>query len=238
MTTKLDIRSARAALGMSQTDLAERLGISRPTLIKMEKGQRVVSIEEGEKLREILGEATAAVADPSDLRINIPQKNVAKFRQVLLYVLGKTAAKPNVGQTVIYKLLYFIDLDYYEKYEEQLMGLTYIRNRFGPTPREFAQVVDEMKRDHAIEEVKSTYFTYEQRKFLPVVNPNLKLLNAQELEMIDSVIDRYSDLSANELSALTHEDTPWLAAEEGQNIEYDHVFYRPQMLSVRQYPEL
>jgi len=30
--------------------------------------------------------------------------------------------------TVLYKILYFIDFDYYEKYEEQLMGALYIKN--------------------------------------------------------------------------------------------------------------
>ena len=34
--------------------------------------------------------------------------------------------------TVLYKLLYFIDFDYYEKFEEQLVGATYIKNHLDP----------------------------------------------------------------------------------------------------------
>jgi hypothetical protein len=30
--------------------------------------------------------------------------------------------------------LYFIDLDYYEKYEEQIMGLKYMKTPVGPVP--------------------------------------------------------------------------------------------------------
>lgn len=65
-----------------------------------------------------------------DIRISIPENNIEKFKQVFLYILSKVGAKPNVGQTVLYKLLYFIDFDYYELYEKQLMGLSYIAKRF------------------------------------------------------------------------------------------------------------
>ena len=54
------------------------------------------------------------------MRINVPQKNFQKFKEVLIYILNSVGAKPNIGETVIYKLLYFIDFDYYEKHEEQL----------------------------------------------------------------------------------------------------------------------
>ena len=65
--------------------------------------------------------------------------------------LGKVGAKPNVGETVLYKLLYFIDFNYYEKYEEQLIGATYIKNHHGPTPIEFQAIVNEMIEKKEIE---------------------------------------------------------------------------------------
>ena len=238
MSTKANIKQLRESIGMSQADLAKRLGLSRPTLIKIEKGERALTLAETEKAQEIFGTVEAHELTVRDMRIDIPQKHLEKFKQVLLYVLEKTAGKPNVGMTTLYKLLYFIDFDYYEKYEEQLMGLTYIKNTFGPTPREFVKVVEEMKKSNELEEVKSTYFTYEQRKFLPHAKADLSVLNGQELEMIKSVLSRYADKSATELSELSHEDTPWSVAEMGENIQYEHVFYRPEKLSVREYDAL
>lgn len=58
----------------------------------------------------------------SGLRISGPQKNVKKFKETLLYLLTRAGGKPNVGETVLCKLLYFIDFDHYEKYEERLVG--------------------------------------------------------------------------------------------------------------------
>ncbi len=223
---------------MSQAYLAEKLSMSRPTLIKVEKGERVLTKPEEDKARELFGMVEDHAARKGDMRISVPQKKLDKFKQVLLYILEKTAGKPNIGMTALYKLLYFTDFDYYEKYDEQLMGLTYIRNHYGPTPREFMKVVEEMKGEGLLEEVKSAYFAYEQKKFLPRKSADLGTLNAQETAMIESVLSRYGDLTAKQLSDLSHEDTPWVAADEGKNLEYEHVFYRPEKLSVREYDEL
>ena len=238
MVTKLNIKILRESHGMSQAYLAERLGMSRPTLIKVEKGERRLTKPEEDMARELFGMVEEHGRVRSDMRINVPQKKLDKFKQVFLYVLEKTAGKHNIGMTALYKLLYFIDFDYYEKYDEQFMGLTYIKNHYGPTPREFVKVVEEMKEEEDIEEIKSSYFTYEQRKFLPRKSANLASLSAQEVEMIDSVLARYGDKSAAELSRLSHEDTPYLVAEDGKNIEYEHVFYRTDGFSVREYDPL
>jgi len=233
----VSMQNRRKKLGLSQEDLARRLGISRPTLFKIEKGERRLSGEEKQKLEKIF--ADLDMGDVSDgMRINIPQQDIPKFKQVLLYVLQKVGAKPNVGMTVLYKLLYFIDFDYYEKYEKQLMGLSYIKNTHGPTPREFKKVVDDMKGTGEIVEVKSKYFAHDQKKFLPHKEADLSLLSGQELEMIDDVLSRYADKSAVQLSEMTHRDMPWKATEEGKDIDYELAFYRPDEFSVREYDAL
>lgn len=239
MAQKFNIKELRGEHGMTQEYLAGKLGMSRPTLVKVEKGERILTRSEEERARDLFGmiDETSRVS-ASDVRISVPQKKLEKFKQVLLYILEKTAGKPNIGMTALYKLLYFIDFDYYEKYENQLMGLTYIHNHYGPTPREFIKVVDEMKESGDLEEVKSSYFAYEQKKFLPRRSADLDKLSARETAMIDSVLARYGDMTATQLTDLSHEDTPWVAAKPGENLDYEHVFYRPEKLSVREYDEL
>ena len=234
MDTSL-LKNKRKKLGLSQEELANLLGISRPTLVKIEKGQRLLRGPEKEKLENIF---KSFDFDQSQMRINIPEKNIKKFKQVFLYVLEKVGAKVNVGQTVLYKLLYFIDFDYYEKYEIQLMGLTYFKNTHGPTPREFKKVIEEMKKAKELIEVKSKLFAYDQKKFLPKIRPDLSILSGRELEMIDDVLDRYADKSARQLSEMTHRDMPWKATEEGENLDYELAFYRPDEFSVREYDKL
>jgi len=214
-----------------QKELMQVLKLSRPLISDIQNGKRALTPEQATSLEDYF---TAQQGEDS-IRIHIPQKHLDKFKQVFLYILQKVGAKSNVGETVLYKLLYFIDFDFYEKYEEQLMGLTYIKNTHGPTPREFKIVVDEMVREGLVDRASSKHFTYAQKKYLPVVKPNLKLLNAVELEMIDWVLDRYSDHSATHLSELSHEDTPWQMAEDKEDIEYEYAFYRSERFSVRDY---
>lgn len=217
-----------------QKELIAILGISRPLISAIQNDKRDLTEEQQSKLEEYF----SALGDLSDMRIDIPQKNLEKFKQVLLYILNKVGAKPNVGQTVLYKLLYFIDFDYYEKHEEQLMGLTYIKNTYGPTPREFKTVIDEMISQGVIDSVKAKHFAHEQQKFLPVIEPDISTFTAQEIAMVDSVLKRYSDFSASKLSELSHEDTPWQMAGDKENIDYEFAFYRPERFSVREYSAL
>jgi len=233
-----DLRALRKQFNMSQEDLARRLGVSRPTVMKVEKGERVLSMVERDKVRDIFDLVKDTESVDTNMRISIPQKNLDKFKQVFLYILESVGNKPNVGMTVLYKLLYFIDFDYYEKYEEQLMGLTYIKNHHGPTPKEFIKVVEQMKQVGELEEIKSKYFTYEQKKFLPVIQSDLSLISGRELEHIDWELGRLSSLSANQISDLSHIDTPWAVTDDGKQIDYEFVFYRPEETSVREYEAL
>ena len=251
------LKELRQLEGYSQEEICTRLRISRPLYSEMEKGTKSLTVKQARILADIYdvlpesflyndvrkynvnitksGKEKTNSSD-NDIRIDVPQKNIEKFKQVLLYILTKVGGKPNIGETVLYKLLYFIDMDYYEKYEEQLMGLTYIKNQHGPTPVEFKKVIDEMINNGDIVQVKSKYFTYDQRKYLAVKEPDLKLLdNAQEIEHINEELNRLSDKNASELSDLSHRDIPWIGADDKKPIEYEAVFYRTKETSVREY---
>jgi len=250
-----EIRKLREASGMSQEELAGLIGVSRPSMVNIESGKRKISAQELIQFAAIFGltldqlvnpslrpeigveESTAADSPKESMRISIPRENYDKFREVLLYILAKIGARPNVGQTVLYKLLYFIDFDFYEKYEEQLMGAVYIKNRYGPTPTHFKKLVEEMEAEGSLESVSSKYFKYAQTKYLPRRMPDLSLLSARELQLIDEVINRLGHMTAAQLSEYSHGDTPWLGAEEDSKINYEMVFYRTPEYSVRSYPD-
>jgi transcriptional regulator with XRE-family HTH domain len=248
------IRESRERIGISQQDLADRLGVLRPTISQMENGERKIFADELIKLSEILNTSVSyliALEDQpeiflqegvetmpkSEMRINVPAKNLRKFKEVLLYILGEVGSKPNIGETVIYKLLYFIDFDYYEKYEEQLIGATYLKNKHGPTPIEFHKIVSRMIEDEEIEKVKSTYFAFPQTKYLPRRKPNLAELKANEVELIKAVLCKLSDMNASQISEYSHNDVPWLTTANDKRIEYESVFYRTLPYTVREYSE-
>ncbi|MHB8845598.1 MAG: type II toxin-antitoxin system antitoxin SocA domain-containing protein [Nitrospirota bacterium] len=249
------IKELRDKAGMSQDALAQKMNLSRPAITQIENGSRKVSAEElvnfsqllhvsvddflnpGREPEVHLQEEKAEKSSRPQLRISVPQKNLKKFKEVLLYILNKVGAKENIGEAVVYKLLYFIDFDFYEKYEEQLVGATYIKNKYGPTPVEFVKIVEKMVKDGEIEKVKSEYFKLQQTKYLPRRKPNLANLTAAEIEVIDDVLNRLSEMNASQISAYSHSDVPWMSTKDGETIDYESVFYRTPPYSVRAYAE-
>jgi uncharacterized phage-associated protein len=152
-------------------------------------------------------------------------------------LLERCAGKPNVGETVLNKLLYFADFNYYELYEEHLTGSKYRKLPFGPVPSQLDTLIQQMIEKEQLQRVKTVYRGYAQTRFLPLVKADLKELKASETEVIDRVIEQMSDWSAAAISQYSHKDIPWIASKEGEIINYELAFYREAPFSVRNYGE-
>ncbi len=248
------IAELRKLKGLTQEDLAKSIEISRSSLAQIELGNRSIDILEFQKLSEALSFSLddfisrdfKAVHDinvpyennPTKMfeeRVSIPTFQVEKFKNVLLYMLERCGGKPNIGETVLYKLLYFSDFNYYELYEEHLTGAKYRKLPFGPVPQNINSIMGQMVEEGQIQRVKTEYHGFPQTRYLPLEKSNLRALLASEKAVIDKVIDQMSDWSASTISNYSHKDMPWLASKEGEEISYELVFYREAPFSVRNY---
>lgn len=247
------IAELRKLKGLSQEDLAKNVKISRPSLAQIELGNRSVDILELQKLSLVLefslddfmSDDFSAIQEieskeekkskKKNERISVPTLQVNKFKNVLLYILERCAGKPNVGETVLYKLLYFSDFNYYELYEEHLTGAKYRKLPYGPVPQKLDAIIHQMIENGQLKRIKTSYFGKTQIRYIPLINSDLKLLNGAEKEVIDKVIEQYSDWSATAISNYSHQDMPWLASKEGEEINYELAFYRDVPFSVRNY---
>ena len=249
------ITELRKMKGLSQVDLAKSVKISRPSLAQIELGNRTVDVLEFQRLSMVLGfslddfvakdfsanqdlEVKAEAKSKKAVeRISVPSLQVSKFKNVLLYILERCAGKPNVGETVLYKLLYFSDFNYYELYEEHLTGAKYRKLPYGPVPQKLDSIVLQMIDKGQLQRVKTTYHGYPQTRYLPLVKADLTELKASEKEVIDRVIQQMSDWSAAAISDYSHNDLPWEVTDEGKEISYELAFYREMPYSVRVYDE-
>lgn len=260
MSTKLTqiqigqrLTELRKVKGLSQSDLAKRIKISRSSLAQIELGNRGVDSLELQNFSVVLGfslddfmskdfTAIKRLENRDEIkieelieRISVPTLSVNKFKNVLLYILERCGGKPNVGETVLYKLLYFSDFNYYELYEDHLTGASYRKLPFGPVPQKLDSIIDQMLQEGRLQRVKTEYHGFSQTRYLPLEKANLTHLKASEKEVIDRVIDQMSDWSASAISNYSHKDMPWLASKEGEEINYELVFYRDAPFSVRNY---
>jgi len=247
------IMELRKAKGLSQNELAKELTIPRSSLAQIELGNRSVDVRELLRLShllefsldEFLAKDFTSVKEElkeekitkkkTEERISVPHMKLSIFKNVLLYILERCAGKPNVGETVLYKLLYFSDFNYYELYEEHLSGARYRKLPYGPVPLSFEKIVNSMIEKGEIKKIKTEYFNKLQTRYLPLQKADLTKLLASQKEVIDKVIEQMSDWSAASISHYSHNDMPWKASKEGEIISYELAFYREPPFSVRNY---
>ncbi len=239
------IKKLREDRGLSQEELALKLGVPRPSISQIESGQRDIRSIVLAKLSKIfdvsIDELLNEEKEQKELKgqSKTPKFNKDKFKEVLLYILEKCGAKANVGETVLYKLLYFSDFDYYELYENYLTGAVYRKVSYGPAPCDFQKTVEEMIKGGQLKKVTADYHGKAQKKYLPLVKADIDKWNwtAREKEVIDNVIDKLSSMDATTISDYSHSDVPWEIAKDKEFIDYESVFYRKPSYSVRSYPE-
>lgn len=247
------ITKLRKMKGLSQSELAMSINMSRPSLAQIELGNRGVNILELQQLsmalnfsldyfmsenfgkNQEINQVNEEQATYATERIAAPNLKVDKFKNVLLYILEKCAGKPNVGETVLNKLLYFSDFNYYELYEEHLTGALYKKLPFGPVPQKMDTIINQMIEHGTLQRVKTIYHGYPQTRYLPLEKADLKSLKASETDILDRVIEQMSDWSAVAISHYSHKDLPWIASKNGEEINYELAFYREAPFSVRNY---
>ena len=249
------ISEIRKSKGLTQEEVAKTIGISRTALTQLELGKRGIDVFELKALSSMLGFSVDALfanesvlmeeravyerisTKQKEVRTSVPKLQVEKFRNVLLYILERCAGKPNVGETVLYKLLYFSDFNYYELYEEQLTGAEYRKLPHGPVPLKMNVILNEMMEKGQLQRIKTEYHGFPQTRYLPLCKADLTSMKASEKVVIDGVIDQMSDWNAATISQYSHGDKPWKATESNSTIDYELVFYRLPPYSVRVYEE-
>ena len=92
----------------------------------------------------------------------------------------KSAAKSNVGMTVLYKLLYFIDFDYYEKFEEQLIGATYIKNHLDRLRLSSKKLLNQWKKKANWKQLKASISSTNRPNIYHAENRTYLVLNAKK----------------------------------------------------------
>lgn len=218
----------------TQEELANMLGISRVTLANIESGKRDAH-DMLSKYRDIfdMRETNIKLGDIDYPEFSVSPGNTEKFKELLLYILYKVGMKPNIGKTVLYKLLYFCDFNFYEMYGKSITGIQYIKLPKGPAPYKFDAIIEEMKEENEILTVDSEYKGYRQQKYMPNRHYQ-KVFFPQEIEVIKQVLETLSDVNASDISEYSHKDAPRKETKDMEIIEYDLVKKRNYPYSVLQ----
>ena len=166
------------------------------------------------------------------------------------YHLPRTIVKgASLTRGVFHKLCYLVDFEYYRRYEKSMTGEIYVHTRNGPVPIHFNKVVNNLITDgrmsigegdtfySPLTELDGFSSSAKQRKLVMVDIPYdeglreiayhiLPELRKDELDVIRKIVSEYRDMTAREMEPIVRHDPPWRLSSEGQEIDYELVFYR------------
>jgi len=245
------VKNLRAETNVSQEDLANYIWISRLTYISVENWKREFKKEEVEKISDFFEKPMNYFLEEKKEKKK-EDKN-RKLKDLILYIAKNFKSKESLWKTMLNKLLYFSDFNYYEWTWNSISGAIYKKLPYWPVPNNITEILDEMIVDSEIAIKKEKLHDFYTQKIVVLdENTDTKVfdetdkINSQEKEnytpyddlpnskkIVDDVLTRYENWTARSLSDLSHEDTPYKVVKNyGDVINPTHVFYRSKSFIV------
>src|SRR5680860_269112 len=138
------IRTLRKERGFSQSFIAKKLNISRPSYIGIEHGSRGITLEEAEKLKDLFGISIERFA-------NAILPKYEKYKQMILaYLKSSISTDGKVPKTKLAKLIYLADFAWYYQNLNSMSGMQYLRRSYGPVPDSYFRALTELEEDGKI----------------------------------------------------------------------------------------
>lgn len=212
------IKALREERGLSQADVAEKAGMSRPSYVSVEKGTKELTLAEAAAIANLFGITVDELS-----RTQIP--NILKYKQMLLAFLREAkASKKVLKKTKLAKLLYLADFSWYYEHGKSMSGLSYRKIAFGPVADAYFRLVEEMeeKGELNIKQVlREDYHMYEIEETRASQQRKLDLLLKTELAHIRKIWKKWEDAKTNEIVGFTHNQLPYFLSRDGEVIPYE-----------------
>jgi len=247
------IKELREERELSQGQLGKFVGVSRAAISEIERGNRGLDALELAKIAKLFELSTDELLqdkrsrDKSLLKKKctaITNKGIKfqpeKLRQVVLYILSKCGGKPNFGETLLYKILYYIDFDAYEILGKPVTGMNYIHQKFGPIPqlKQYQPTIQGMREKQEIKIFSQDYYGMAQRRYMALTDYKMDDFSAKERDLIDKVLKQLSDMKARQIEEYVHNDAPWKFTENNDVILHDLVIERKFPYAYRDYDKI
>lgn len=148
-----------------------------------------------------------------------------KLTELVLYVAHRTQGDTNAGATKLNKYLYFADFAAVRRLGRPITGAEYQKLAHGPAPRRLPPIRARLIRsgDARLEE-RADALGYVHHDLVPQRAPRTSLFSAEELELVDEVIDTLRALNGAQVSDLSHREAGWQLVGDGETIPYELAF--------------
>jgi len=209
------IKTLRNERGFSQSELAVKLGMSRPSYIAIEQGKKELTLSEAEKLSEIFGVSL------KEMESGI-SANYEKYKQMILSYIRNAGSKDGcITKTKLAKLVYLADFAWFYNHLESMSGMQYRKIRYGPVPDSYFRAVDELFEDGQIEITP----TEDGAMLISQTRNGAKIalseISKDEEKLIKSISDKWKDKNTQEIVTFTHNQLPYAVCLDNEIIPYE-----------------
>jgi len=215
-----NIEQARLERGFTQEQAARAIGVSRTTYIKMESGEKELTISQARALSSMLRismDDILGMPDGCSAFSNI-LASTEKFKQILLNSIRHGAdVDGKITKTKLAKLVYLADFTWYYLNSKPMSGVTYRKYIRGPVSDIYFRALDELEEDGIIireQKGPAILFSLVERE-APVGK-----LSEDELGLIKKISESWAGKSTEDIVNFTHEQLPWQICREGEVIPY------------------
>ena len=206
------IKELRMKRGLSQSFVADKLGLSRPSYTSIENGSRGLTLDEAEKLKDLFGISIEEFA-----KATLPKYE--KYKQMILaYLQSPLSSDGKVPKTKLAKLLYLADFAWYYKNLESMSGMQYLKRTYGPVPDSYFRALAELE-----EEGKIT-IDYKGDAILVgtgAKHQKLDLIKSDELDLMKKISAKWKGKRTQEIVDFTHEQLPYKLCSPDETIPYE-----------------
>lgn len=156
---------------------------------------------------------------------NMSTKPLKQSKEEALVLHFAKETPLHLGVKKLAKLMYFTDFTAYELQKKSITGDEYKKYNYGPIPVNFYNVLDSLKTKNFINYSSQTA-EFVPASIQPLTSPDYSLFSAQEIQLINSVTDKYRNATASELELIAKNEPPYKIVEYNEKIPYHLAFYR------------
>ncbi|NLL01410.1 MAG: DUF4065 domain-containing protein [Mollicutes bacterium] len=201
---------------MSQQEIADRLGMSRPSYILVEQGKKELSLSEAQKISNIFGISL------KDMETGIIP-DYEKYKEMILSFLRFFSSNGDgkVPKTKLAKLLYLADFSWFYEKMESMSGMQYRRIQYGPVPDLYFRALDELEEEGRINRDNKNSDVILISENEGSKRSPLNKLNKQELDLIKKIAEKWKDKKTRDIVNFTHNQLPFKLCAPDEIIPYE-----------------
>jgi len=171
----------------------------------------------------ILRKDYSSGVDPRQEGSKAVVQDIDMLLQVLIEVTEPLQAEQGLSTHFLDPLLYFIDFDYYEIYDETFMGGLYIKDSRGPISYELEIITGQMKWPVGYSQLFAKFCELRQALQDSYDLSHFKDCSEEEKRFVHDQANRYLSRPLTELEAYARGDFPYIMAAQGHLLDYWYV---------------